>query len=69
LDNRRLVTASPHHFLSSVAAGPAQKDTSPVNVFVGMKAGIFANDSAPHDWNNRWATGESISEELALATP
>jgi len=32
---------------SGVAAGPAQKDTNPVNVFAAMKAGTFANDSAP----------------------
>jgi hypothetical protein len=33
----------------SIAAGPgpAQKDTNPVNVFAAMKAGTFANDSAP----------------------
>ncbi|KAI9464442.1 hypothetical protein BJY52DRAFT_1249080 [Lactarius psammicola] len=27
--------------------GPAQKDTNPANVFAAMKAGTFANDSAP----------------------
>jgi hypothetical protein len=32
---------------SSAAAGPAQKDTNPVNVFAAMKAGTFANESAP----------------------
>jgi hypothetical protein len=32
---------------SSAPAGPAQKDTNPVNVFAAMKAGTFANDSAP----------------------
>ena len=29
------------------SSGPAQKDTNPVNVFASMKAGTFANDSAP----------------------
>jgi hypothetical protein len=29
------------------SSGPAQKDTNPVNVFAAMKAGTFANDSAP----------------------
>lgn len=27
--------------------GPAQKETNPANVFAAMKAGTFANDSAP----------------------
>ena len=35
-------------FGNGVAAGPTpQKDTNPVNVFAAMKAGTFANDSAP----------------------
>jgi len=33
--------------ISQAAAGPAQKDTNPVNVFAAMKAGTFANESAP----------------------
>ncbi len=33
---------------ASLQAGPAQKDTNPpTNVFLAMKAGTFANDSAP----------------------
>jgi hypothetical protein len=33
--------------MSPPAAGPGQKDTNPMNVFASMKAGTFANDSAP----------------------
>ena len=33
----------------SVGAGPGppQKDTNPANIFASMKAGTFANDTAP----------------------
>jgi len=30
-----------------VGGAPPQKDTNPVNVFAAMKAGTFANDTAP----------------------
>ena len=31
----------------AMGPGPVQKDTNPANVFASMKAGTFANDSAP----------------------